>query len=217
MFKKLSKFYKHAGRGVNTALAFVAGGTNAVGLLALLSGDPAGLVQLLSYLGQNEQFGDLAFVVGAGIALLTFMCGAAATGALTHRARLLHQLLPYDLPLKVGAVCLLVFGLVGVQAEIPGLEFSAGDVLFLCFFNGLQNAVTREASPDRAGILSAIGHELGQLLSRPSQANSERLMANAVTLGALVAGVIAGISGFELVGFWVTVPLACVLVGAGSA
>lgn len=218
MFEKLSPSVKHARRGVSAALAFVAGGTNAVGLLALFAGEPAGLVQLLSYVGHSEQFGDVAFVIGVGIALLIFMCGAAVAGALTQRARRLHREPPYGLPLMVGAVCLLVFGLTGIRAEIPELWFAAADVLFLCFFNGLQNAVTREVSSDRAGVLAAIGLELGQLVSRSSSgANSERLKVHARTLGVFGAGVVAGIAGFEFVGFWVTVPLAGVLIGAGSA
>ena len=217
-------------RHLGFLLAFVAGGINAGGFLAVRQ-YTSHMTGIVSAMADNLALGaiDLA-LTGLG-SLLSFLAGAICTAFMVSYAgrRTMHSV--YASPLLLEAVLLLVFGLLGARlAEVDGL-FVSLTVMLLCFIMGLQNALITKISNSVirtthiSGIVTDIGIELGKLAYRNVSAFGEdrRILANRQRLKILcsllafffVGGVVGALS-FSRVGYAATVPLALVLVTLAS-
>lgn len=90
--------------------------------------------------------GHVAWVLVGFALLASFVCGAAATGALVVRACCLQLHAQFSHPLVLEAVLLLVFGLLGANLGLFDDRFIPSTHRLLCFIMGLQNAIVGEIS-----------------------------------------------------------------------
>ena len=214
-----------ANRQLGFALAFVAGGINAGGFLAVRQ-YTSHVTGMVSSLADNLALGEFALVVDAAVGVLAFLLGAMSCALLVNFARRRRMASEYALPLMLEAVLILLFGLMGARlAAFEGLLVPFTIVL-LCFVMGLQNAVVTKLSggvvrtTHLTGTVTDLGIELGKLLywnrdreaARLVRADRDRILVLAGLLGAFLAGAVAGAFGFKLAGYVSTVPLAIVLI-----
>ena len=214
-----------ANRHLGFALAFVAGAINAGGFLAV-NQYTSHMTGMISSMADNLVLGDLALVLAAAGAVLSFLLGAACTAVMVNYMRRQHMRSEYALPLLVEAMLLLAFGLLGARLTAIGGLFVPVTVALLCFIMGLQNAVITKVShaeirtTHMTGIVTDIGIELGKLCywnaddgeRRPKVlANRGRLALLSLLLLFFLAGGVAGALGFKHVGYLSTVPLAALL------
>ncbi|MDD2544678.1 MAG: YoaK family protein [Burkholderiaceae bacterium] len=214
-------------RVLGLLLAFNAGAVNAGGFLVvhLYTSHMSGFVSMLA---DNLVLGNMALVLGALGALLSFLSGAATTAVMVNwaRQRRLHG--SYALPLLLEALLMLVFGLVGAVTLLWRTPFAVPmTVLLLSFIMGLQNATVTKMSSSQirtthmTGVVTDLGIELGKMLywnrtgSPPEtqvRANQQRLRLFAGLLGMFLVGGVAGAWGFKHLGFIFVLPLALVLL-----
>ncbi len=214
-----------ANRQLGFALAFVAGGINAGGFLAVRQ-YTSHVTGMVSSLADNLALGEFALVVDAAVGVLAFLLGAMSCALLVNFARRRRMASEYALPLMLEAVLILLFGLMGARlAAFEGLLVPFTIVL-LCFVMGLQNAVVTKLSggvvrtTHLTGTVTDLGIELGELLywnrdreaARFVRADRDRILVLAGLLGAFLAGAVAGAFGFKFAGYASTVPLAIVLI-----
>ena len=214
-----------ANRQLGFALAFVAGGINAGGFLAVRQ-YTSHVTGMVSSLADNLALGEFALVVDAAVGVLAFLLGAMSCALLVNFARRRRMASEYALPLMLEAMLILLFGLMGARlAAFEGLLVPFTIVL-LCFVMGLQNAVVTKLSggvvrtTHLTGTVTDLGIELGKLLywnrdreaARFVRADRDRILVLAGLLGAFLAGAVAGAFGFKLAGYVSTVPLAIVLI-----
>jgi uncharacterized membrane protein YoaK (UPF0700 family) len=214
-----------ANRQLGFALAFVAGGINAGGFLAVRQ-YTSHVTGMVSSLADNLALGEFALVVDAAVGVFAFLLGAMSCALLVNFARRRRMASEYALPLMLEAVLILLFGLMGARlAAFEGLLVPFTIVL-LCFVMGLQNAVVTKLSggvvrtTHLTGTVTDLGIELGKLLywnrdreaARFVRADRDRILVLAGLLGAFLAGAVAGAFGFKLAGYVSTVPLAIVLI-----
>lgn len=213
-------------------LAFVAGALNAGGFLAigLYTSHMTGMVSMAA---DNLVLGQIVLGVGALLATLSFVAGAACTAVLVNFTQRTWPNFLYLPSLMLEAVLLLVFGMLGASLlphKVVSLSLTA---MLLCFIMGLQNALITKISHAEirtthlTGLFTDIGIELGKLLywnSANQPPGDIRVTANRVRLKihlSLVAGFfiggLCGALGFKYVGFVVTVPMALGLVVIASA
>jgi uncharacterized membrane protein YoaK (UPF0700 family) len=214
-----------ANRQLGFALAFVAGGINAGGFLAVRQ-YTSHVTGMVSSLADNLALGEFALVVDAAVGVFAFLLGAMSCALLVNFARRRRMASEYALPLMLEAVLILLFGLMGARlAAFEGLLVPFTIVL-LCFVMGLQNAVVTKLSggvvrtTHLTGTVTDLGIELGKLLywnrdreaARFVRADRDRILVLAGLLGAFLAGAVAGAFGFKFAGYASTVPLAIVLI-----
>ena len=214
-----------ANRQLGFALAFVVGGINAGGFLAVRQ-YTSHVTGMVSSLADNLALGEFALVVDAAVGVLAFLLGAMSCALLVNFARRRRMASEYALPLMLEAVLILLFGLMGARlAAFEGLLVPFTIVL-LCFVMGLQNAVVTKLSggvvrtTHLTGTVTDLGIELGKLLywnrdreaARLVRADRDRILVLAGLLGAFLAGAGARAVGFKLAGNVSTVPLAIVLI-----
>lgn len=209
------------------ALAFVAGGINAGGFLAI-GQYTSHMTGILSAVSDNVALGQ-SRLVGAGVvAVLSFTTGAAVSAILINWGRRNARTRQYAYPLAIEAVLLLGFGVIGgASRQTP--EFLSIAPPLLCFIMGLQNATITKLSGSRmrtthvTGIVTDIGIELGKLAywhrdHRKSEAlrvtaDIRKLGMLSSILGMFVLGGITGALGFGHIGYSFSVPLALLLLG----
>jgi uncharacterized membrane protein YoaK (UPF0700 family) len=214
-----------ANRQLGFALAFVAGGINAGGFLAVRQ-YTSHVTGMVSSLADNLALGEFALVVDAAVGVFAFLLGAMSCALLVNFARRRRMASEYALPLMLEALLILLFGLMGARlAAFEGLLVPFTIVL-LCFVMGLQNAVVTKLSggvvrtTHLTGTVTDLGIELGKLLywnrdreaARFVRADRDRILVLAGLLGAFLAGAVAGAFGFKFAGYASTVPLAIVLI-----
>lgn len=214
-------------RSLGAVLAFVAGGINAGGFLAVHR-YTSHMTGVVSAIADDLVLGNLALVLGGLALLLAFLFGAVSTALLSNwaRRRGLHS--EFALPLTVEACLLLAFGLMGSRLQLTSEGWIApATVLLLCFVMGLQNAMITKASKAEirtthmTGIITDIGIEIGRLLYRNHEprlnerhfvrADRDRLAIHAMILGLFIGGGIAGALAFRSLGFAATLPFAALL------
>lgn len=215
-----------ANRHLGYALAFIAGGINAGGFLAVqqYTSHMTGIVSEMAdglVLGQW----DLA-LAGLG-GLISFITGATVSTLLITYSQRRGMHSRFALPLLLEALLLLFFGLLGgVLASIQGL-FVPLTVMLLCFIMGLQNAtITRVSNAEIrtthiTGIVTDMGIELGKLLYWHRaveqggpwvRVDASRLLLLALLLGYFFIGGVVGALGFQRLGYAATLPLALLLL-----
>ncbi len=216
-----------ANRRLGCSLAFVAGGANAGGFLAVgqYTSHMSGIVASLS---DNLALGQLVLVLAGFSALLAFLFGAATSSVLIHWGRRHQTHSEYAAPLMFEALLLLAFGVMGANLENHRLLYVPGTVALLCYVMGLQNAIITKISRAEirtthvTGLVTDIGIELGKMSywNRPGVArhlprvagDRQKLRLLCALLGMFFLGGLAGALGFKHLGFVATVPLAGILV-----
>ena len=209
---------------LGSVLAFVAGATNAGGLLAV-GQYTSHMTGIVSSVADNLVLGQLGLVLSGLIALLSFLAGAMTTAWLVNWGMRQELRSAYGLPLVVEAALLLVFGLFGATLDLLQAVLLPVTVVLLCFIMGLQNAVITKISKARirtthvTGLVTDLGIELGRLLYinrhpglPPVRADRQRLRVHAQLIGCFLGGGVAGALGFKHMGYLSTVPLAALLL-----
>lgn len=208
------------------AMTFVAGATNAGGLLAV-GQYTSHMSGIISAMADNAVIGASGLVIAGVGALLPFVLGAATSAVLVNWARLHHAGREYAIPLTLEAFLLLAFGAVGNFAHASSLALIAA-VAVLCFIMGLQNATVTKLSGAKirtthmTGVVTDLGIELGKLFylnhNRRRRAGAPLIYADREKLKLLglfmllfFAGGIIGAVGFKYIGFIFCVPLALLI------
>lgn len=219
-----------ANRQLGITLAFIAGAINAGAFLAVqqYTSHMTGVVSSLADSLALHQWRTAAAAFGA---LVCFLLGAATSAVLVNLARRRRLHSEFALPLLLEALLLLVFGtLGGWMAAIQGLVIPA-TVMLLCFMMGLQNALITKVSRAEirtthvTGLVTDIGIELGKLLywnqlqTDPALhvlADRQRLLVLTLLVGSFFLGGLVGAVGFQRFGYFMTVPIAVLLVVLAS-
>jgi uncharacterized membrane protein YoaK (UPF0700 family) len=209
---------------LGSALAFVAGATNAGGFLAV-GQYTSHMSGILSGLADHVVLGQLQLAVAAAAMLVFFILGAMTTAWMVNWAQRRHMRSSYARPLILEAALLLVFGLFGARVPTSPALVVPLTALLLCFLMGLQNAVISKVSHAEirtthvTGLLTDIGIELGKLsyVHRSAYplrvvANHNRLAIHLQLVGCFALGALLGALGFKWVGFATTIPLAAGLL-----
>jgi uncharacterized membrane protein YoaK (UPF0700 family) len=205
-------------------LAFIAGATNAGGLLAV-GQYTSHMTGIVSGMADHLVLGDAKLVLIAFASLASFVGGAMTTAVLVNWS-LRHRLhSAYALPLLLEAGALLLFGLLGASLNLATALLVPITVLLLCFLMGVQNAVISKISRAEirtthvTGLVTDLGIELGKLVyvnRRPGEprvrADRGRMRTQGLLIGLFFGGGIVGAFGFQFAGFVATVPLALMLV-----
>lgn len=207
-------------------MTFVAGATNAGGLLAV-GQYTSHMSGIISAMADNAILGASGLVIAGLGALLPFVLGAATSAILVNWGRLHRTGREYALPLTLEAFLLLAFGVLGFYARHSSIALFM-EVAVLCFIMGLQNATVTKLSGARirtthmTGIVTDMGIELGKLFypnHRRRRANAplvladrEKLKLLALFLLSFFGGGVIGALGFNYVGFVFSVPLALLVL-----
>ncbi|WP_245516271.1 YoaK family protein [Ancylobacter aquaticus] len=207
-------------------MTFVAGATNAGGLLAV-GQYTSHMSGIISSAADHAVLGAIDLVLAAAGALTAFVLGAAISSVLVNWGRLHVAGREYSLPLTLEALLLLVFAAIGPFTRQSGLMLGLA-VAVLCFIMGLQNATVTKMSGAKirtthvTGIVTDIGIELGKLLYSNRRrrtadaplvlADREKLRLLSYFLVAFFGGGVVGAVGFSSVGFVFAVPLALLVL-----
>lgn len=214
-------------------MTFVAGATNAGGLLAV-GQYTSHMSGIISAMADNAVVGATGLVIAGLGGLLPFVLGAATSAILVNWGRFHHAGQQYAIPLTLEAFLLLAFGALGDLARSSSLALFA-DVAVLCFIMGLQNATVTKLSGAKirtthmTGVVTDLGIELGKLFyvnrNRRRLAGAPLVYADRDKLRLLglfvllfFSGGVIGALGFKYVGFVFCVPLAIfILILAGPS
>ncbi|TQS73458.1 DUF1275 domain-containing protein [Rhodobacteraceae bacterium] len=198
-------------------LSSVAGALNAAGFLiagSFTANMTGNISAFADYLANGASLIALSF---AGL-VLAFICGAgcAAFAIQTGEQRKFRAI--YALAIVAEALILLAFGAVFLIA--PDADAEARLLVILSFVMGLQNAVTTMISQARvrtthvSGMATDIGIELAAL-SGPKHARKtarDKLLLHSLTLACFAIGGLCGVILFKMVGFWIFVIAALILL-----
>lgn len=211
-----------ANRHLARYLAFVAGATNAGGLLAV-GQYTSHMSGIISTMADNLAIGRLSVGLTGLAAALSFLTGAILTTLMVRWARAHDLESEYALPLLIEAGLLVVFG---TKGSVFSDSHVLNVVMLLCFTMGLQNAIITKISDavirttHLTGMVTDIGIAIGRVISAAAKRDVEiissaelaklRLLASLV--GLFFTGGVIGALGFKHAGFLFTLPLAAVLV-----
>ncbi len=213
---------ERANRHLARYLAFIAGATNAGGLLAV-GQYTSHMSGIISAMADNLAVGSIRLMGSGLLAVASFLCGAVLTALLVRWARSHGLESEYALPLLLEAAMLVLFG-------ITGRTFVGGHVLdtvtLLCFTMGLQNAIITKLSDavirttHLTGMVTDIGITLGRMASAMARGETEpvaeteraKLRLLSSLIGLFFIGGLIGALGFKHVGFLFTLPLAAGLL-----
>jgi uncharacterized membrane protein YoaK (UPF0700 family) len=209
---------------LGTLLAFVAGATNAGGLLAV-GQYTSHMTGVLSSLADNLVLGNLGLALTGTASLLAFLSGAMTTAWLVNWGLRRDLRSSYGLPLLLESLLLLLFGIFGATISLMAHLILPLTVILLCFIMGLQNAVITKISHARirtthvTGLLTDLGIELGKWFyvnrttsQPPVLASREKLRVHAQLIAAFFVGGLCGAWGFSSIGYISTLPLALALL-----
>jgi len=217
----------HANRHLGRLLAYVAGAANAGGFLAVQQ-YTSHMTGIVSEMADNIALGHFMLALAGVVALIVFVAGAIVCAYMVNWARAagLHSV--YALPLMAESLLLVVFGLLGSSTQTEISVFVPVTVLLLCFMMGLQNAIITKISRAEirtthvTGLVTDIGIAIGRLLhakQQPAVHPEEELAALRRRLSLHVSlvlhffvGAVLGALGYKHVGFFVSIPLAGVLL-----
>jgi uncharacterized membrane protein YoaK (UPF0700 family) len=211
---------------LGVGLALIAGALNAGGFLAI-GQYTSHMTGMVSSASDHLALGQLTLAIGALLAVLAFLLGAASTALLVNFSRRHRPAWAYVPTLLLEAALLLVFGLVGSLLLPHEIERVSLTALLLSYVMGLQNALVTKISNAEirtthvTGLLTDLGLELGKLVywnrshsgTAPKvEANRRKLKIHASLVLAFFIGGLGGALGFKHAGFISTVPLALALV-----
>lgn len=198
-------------------LSSIAGALNAVGFLVAGS-FTANMTGNISAFADNFANGAIVASLSFMGLVVAFVCGAsiAALVIQTGERRPLRSI--YALAITAEAVILLVLG-IGLVLSFAQLQ-ETFLVIVLSFVMGLQNAVTTMISRARvrtthvSGMATDIGIELAALIgdAKLRQEATPKLKLHILTLASFAIGGVCGAVLFQLVGSWLFVIAAVVLL-----
>lgn len=199
------------------ALSSIAGALNAVGFL-IAGSFTANMTGNLSAFADHLAAGQMVLALSFAGLVLAFLCGAglAALAIQTGEARRLRSIYAWMIVVEAG----LLFLLAAIFLTRPGAVPGAALVFTLCFVMGLQNAVTTMISRARvrtthvSGMATDIGIELAALIGGTARRHEAmpKLKLHSLTLICFSAGGIVGALLFGLVGHWLFVITAALLL-----
>lgn len=179
------------------ALAAIAGAVNAVGLLGVHHQALAHMSGPLTMLGNELALGELRLALAAGLTVLAFFAGCAASAAIIGQATL-------KLGRRYGVV--LILESVALLAAWWALRHAwLGGEWLAAFACGLQNAMASTYSgavirtTHMTGVVTDLGMALGHWLGR-HPVDRRRVGLYAVLLLGFLCGGVAGSYGFARVG-----------------
>ena len=203
-------------------LAFVAGGINAGGFLAI-GAYTSHMTGLLSTVADATALAHWRLAAVAALGLAAFVGGAAGASLLVHLGRRRAPHRQWALPLAVEGLLIGLFGLYGTLLP-ASFQVPALGMLLLCVIMGLQNATISILTQARlrtthvTGMFTDIGIELGQWLNRRQRPQADlakaRLLAS-LAAGFLVGG-LAGAVGFTAIGLGFAFPYALLLLAVAA-
>lgn len=215
-----------ANRHLALVLAFIAGGTDAGGYLAIrqYTSHMSGIV---SSMADNLALGYIGLWLSGFSALLAFLIGASCTAILVNWGRRRGLRSEYVFPLLLESLLLISFCLIGGSPGHPKWLFASLITFLLCFTMGLQNAIITKIShaeirtTHMTGIVTDIGIELGKLVywnrskdgmdRPPVVADRQKLRLLLSLIGLFFFGGLIGAMGFRHMGFLFFLPLAALL------
>ena len=212
-------------RHLGYALAFVAGGVNAGGFLAI-GQYTSHMTGIVSSMADHLALGEFAPALAALAAWLAFVAGAATTAVLINLARRWHLRSQFALSLLVEASLLLLFGIAGAYLAEMRDFLAPVTVLLLCFIMGLQNAIITKVSgavirtTHVTGLSTDLGIELGKLFYFNRRdvprlavwANRDKLALHGLLVLYFFSGGVTGALGFKHIGYSATVIASAALV-----
>ena len=209
--------------GLGSALAFVAGATNAGGFLAVGT-YTSHMTGVVSSVADNVVLLQWPLVLTGFASLMAFLLGAMTTAWMVNWSLQRNLRSAFGRPLLLEAILLLCFGLFGSAAQAKFWFFQPLTIVLLCYLMGLQNAVVTKISKAEirtthlTGLVTDLGIELGKLFyinghtDTPVRANHQRLRLQLRIVVCFFVGALCGAFGFKWVGYSITVPLALVLM-----
>lgn len=209
--------------GLGSALAFVAGATNAGGFLAVGT-YTSHMTGVVSSVADYLVLGQWSVVLIGVCSLGAFLAGAMTTAWMVNWSLQRKLRSAFGRPLLLEAILLLCFGVFGSAAEAKFWFFEPLTIVLLCYLMGLQNAVVTKISKAEirtthlTGLVTDLGIELGKLVyinghtDTPVRANRERLRLQLRMVACFFGGALVGAMGFKWVGYSTTVPLALILM-----
>lgn len=215
-----------ANRHLAWVMAFVAGAVNSVGFVAvaIYTSHMTGLVAQFS---DDLALGRLRALIVPAVAIPCFVLGAATTAVIFNWMRRREAVGQFAVVLLLEALLILLFGLL---ADV--LDRAVGELLIvavLCFIMGLQNALITKLSGARirtthvTGMVTDIGIELGKAAYRSRRPGLEPVRHDPATLrlhlmmvSLFALGGVLGASGYLLMGYQAVIPLAALLLAAGT-
>ena len=214
-----------ADRHLGYALAFIAGGINAGGFVAVHQ-YTSHMTGIASSLSNSVASGAWALAGGSLASLLSFAAGATTCTLLIRSARRRRMHSEYALPLLLEALLLLAFGMAGRRIGVEEAGPLAAKVALLCFIMGLQNALVTKLSRAEirtthvTGIVTDIGIELGRRIADRRDAAAAKVTGSGTSklrllvalLAAFIVGGIVGTAAFRAIGDLATIPLATMLI-----
>lgn len=199
-------------------LAFIAGGVNAGGYLAIgqytshMTGILSSIADFIVLNKFYAAFLSLTF-------LIYFISGAATSAVIINWARARKIQSEYALPLMLESFLLILFGL--MIAEEPG--FIKTTIALLCYIMGLQNAIITKISRSEirtthvTGMATDIGIELGRIFYKYIRMDSQ-IAINTAKLGLYISivgtfliGAIIGALLFKDFGAFAVFPFSMIL------
>lgn len=198
-------------------LSSIAGALNAVGFL-IAGTFTANMTGNISAFADNFANGAVVMSMSFLGLVAAFICGASIAALVIQAGEKRNLRSIYSLAITAEAVILLLLGTVLILSFAHPHETFL--VIILSFVMGLQNAVTTMISRARvrtthvSGMATDIGIELAALVgdAKSRKDASPKLKLHSLTLASFAIGGVCGALLFQLVGSWLFVIAAFVLL-----
>ncbi len=206
---------KHLNRQLAWSLAFVAGGVNAGGFLAVHS-YTSHVTGAVAKISDELVLGNATLALeGVGV-VCSFAMGAFFSTLLVSYGRRHRFKSHYALSLMIEAGLMMVFGMIGSGLNSVHGLFVPLTVMLLSFMMGMHNSMVTNISnaevrtSHMTGIVTDLGIELSRLFyfnrsrhqkMQPIRANRDKLKLHGLILGAFLGGGFVGALSFKHVGF----------------
>ena len=219
-------------RKLGYMMAFSAGAINAGGFFAVAN-YTSHITGALSRISDGIITGEWKMALTATAGVLSFVLGAMVANLTILWGKRHHFRSCYGLAMWTEAVCLLLFGLLGMALARVGAIMLPPTLLLLCFIMGMHNTVMTALSGSAirsthmTGTATDLGIELSRALyySRGSNPRLPDVKVNRPKMWLLVGmivnfvlGGMVGAYGYSKISYHFTLPVAAMLFlfGAGS-
>lgn len=209
-------------RALATGLAFTAGMVNSVGFvaIAIYTSHMTGLTAMLA---DQLVFGDYWLALLAGLAIVSFVCGAICCSVVFNFARRRRLRSRYAVVLVLEALATLLVGL--LAEEFADREIVWPIIAVLGWTMGLQNAMITKITNAQirtthvTGMVTDIGIELGKAIYLKRSDDPDPVVADYKKLGlhtqivlVFFAGGLIGALLSTIIGFYTVMPAAAILL-----
>lgn len=220
----------HADARLGLLLAFIAGGINAGGALAI-GRYTSHMTGFLSTLADEAMVGRAELAWVALLAIVSFFTGTVMAALLVNYSRQTRPHHQWALPLFLEGLLITAFGLYGTCLP-QSLQVPAMGMMLLCGIMGLQNATLTKIAPSPirtthvTGMFTDLGIEIGRWLFATlwprlrretsvlplPQANMPKARTLAGLIGSFFTGGLVGALGFSFAGLGFAFPFAAILL-----